>query len=84
MPPVKVFCRACQEDHPRPVGRNCKRQQQVGDAAVTVGQTVGPSQPSVSVQSTANAATDVAVSDVNMHILSALKTNWYLWMGGSV
>ena len=42
MAPNKVFCRVCNVDHPRPVGRNCRRK--VGDAAVTVTSVSGPSQ----------------------------------------
>ena len=59
-------------DHPRPVGRNCRRQK-VGDAAAIVSQSVGPSQSSVPVQSTADNDKDtVSGSDFNMEVLSAL------------
>ena len=60
MAPNKVYCRACNYDHPRPVGRNCKRK--VGDAAVTVGSVSGPSQDNSNlVTATVTPSSDMAM-----------------------
>ena len=58
MPPQKVFCRQCNDDHPRPVGRNCKRGRQVGDAIVTAVSVPGPS-------TSDNTASALSSSDAN-------------------
>ena len=60
MAPNKVFCRVCNYDHPRPVGRNCKRK--VGDAAATVGSVSGPSQnTNLTAAATATPSSDMAI-----------------------
>ena len=41
--PAKPYCRTCDINHERPVGRNCARRAQVGEVAATAGSISGPS-----------------------------------------
>ena len=67
MPPAKfAFCRSCNEEHSRPVGRNCRRNK-VGDAAVTEVSVAQHVQPALS-------ATPVVGQDaINSSILEKLS-----------
>ena len=47
--PATAFCRSCDKNHVRPVGRNCKRVK-VGDATATAVSVSGPSIPTVTAQ----------------------------------
>ena len=44
--PADIYCRLCDQKHPRPVGRNCKRGK-VSDTVATAGSVSEPSQTSV-------------------------------------
>ena len=57
MPPKQlVFCRSCNIDHPRPVGRNCKREK----PSSNVTNTISVQAPTVSQNLNASAASAVA------------------------
>ena len=57
---AKVYCRSCDVQHERPVGRNCVRKAQVGEVAATAGSTSGPSHTSTS--NPPDSATDLILS----------------------
>ena len=65
--PGRAFCRQCNQDHDRPVGRNCRRK--VGDAAVTTVSVRG--EPVVSDNALPSTSAAPA-SDVNLLILQKL------------
>ena len=74
MPAGLAYCRKCDENHSRPVGRNCTRIQQVGDVAATVGSVSGPAQANVNAHPTVTASISTPInSDVGSMILSKLS-----------
>ena len=71
MPPkVSVYCSLCKVKHARPVGRNCKRHQDVTSNVPEVSNTADPS-----TQASTSANSDVSSnSDVNHLILAQLTS----------
>ena len=66
MPPAKAFCRQCNEQHSRPVGRNC-RKNKVGDAAAMDVSVIEPAQQLLS------AVPQINQNAVNTQILEKLS-----------
>ena len=54
MPSGLAYWRMCEENHARPVGRTCRRKQQVGDVVAIADSVPGPAQTSVNATVTAS------------------------------